>query len=203
VSVARFPDAVKLIVSILAVNTRQMDAVIGQLAEYYGTPDVISALHGFHYTDYYAPEMGSTLIRRFLSFRALVRPELLPEIKTATNRIEDKQSEEARRQVNLDPGYISSAHLILATGKGYTHRPYLRRGIYADLTLVFRDRTFHPLPWTYPDYADAKQITFFNRIRQRYVTQLRQGEGKELRHDVWETSEIGQTSCRTNIIERH
>lgn len=189
-STVRFPDAVKLIVSILAVNTRQMDDVIGQLGEYYGTPDVISVLHGFYYTDYYAPEMGSTLIRRFLSFRALVRPELLPEIKMTTNRIEDKQSEEAKRQVNLDPGYISSAHLILATGKGYTHRPYLHRGIYADLTLVFRDKTFHPLPWTYPDYADARQIIFFNRIRQRYMKQLKQGEGKELRHDVWETGEI-------------
>jgi hypothetical protein len=199
----RFPDAVKLIVSIIAVDTRQMDTVIGQLEEHYGMSDVVGVLHGFHYTDYYAPEMGSALIRRFLSFRALVRPELLPEIKTATNRIEDERSEQARRQVNLDPGYISAAHLILATGKGYTHRPYLRRGIYADLTLAFRDKTFHPLPWTYPDYADARQISFFNRIRQRYITQLRQGEGRELRHDVWETGEIGQPSCETNIIERY
>ena len=198
-SVAQFPDAVKLIVSIIAVNTRQMDAVINQLAERYGTPDVISVLHGFHYTNYYEPEMGSALIRRFLSFRTLIRPELLPEVKTATNSIEDERSEEAKRQVNLDPGYISSAHLILATGKGYTHRPYLRRGIYADLTLVFRDKTFRRLPWTYPDYADAKQITLFNRIRQRYMTQLRQGEGEELRHDVWETKEMGQSSYGTNI----
>jgi len=188
-SVTRFPDAVKLIVSIIAVSAEQMDAVIGQLAERYGVPDVVSALHGFHYTDYYAPEMGSSLIRRFLSFRTLIRPELLPEIKLATNHMENERSEGAKRLVNLDPGYISSAHLILATGKGYTHRPYLRRGIYADLTLVFQDKTFHPLPWTYPDYADARQITFLNRIRQRYITQLRQGEGNELKHDVWEADE--------------
>jgi len=203
VSVARFPDAVKLIVSIIAIDTRQMDTVIDQLTEHYGAPDVISALHGFNYTNYYTPEMGSALIRRFISFRALIRPELLPEIKTLTNGIEDERSKEGKRQVNLDPGYISSAHMILATGKGYTHRPYLRRGIYADLTLVFRDKTFRRLPWTYPDYADAKQITLLNRIRQRYMTQLRQGEGNELKHDVWETSEIGRPSCETNTSERH
>jgi hypothetical protein len=197
VSVTRFPDAVKLIVSILAVNTEQMDGVIGQLAERYGAPDVIGALHGFHYTDYYAPEMGSGLIRRFLSFHALIRPELLPEIKIAANSIEIERSERAGRQVNLDPGYISSAHLILATGKGYTHRPYLRRGIYADLTLVFQDRTFHSLPWTYPDYADAGQITFFNRVRQRYMMQLRQGEGEKLKEDMWEPRE----SCSGELTD--
>jgi hypothetical protein len=189
VSVTRFPDAVKLIVSIIAADREQMNGVIGQLAEDYGAPDVIGAFHGFHYTDYYAPEMGSALVRRFLSFRGLIRPELLPEIKIATNSLENERSEGAKRRVNLDPGYISSAHLILATGKGYTHRPYLHRGIYADLTLVFRDKTFHPLPWTYPDYADAGQIAFFNRIRQRYMMQLRQGEGENLRQDVWETGE--------------
>jgi hypothetical protein len=77
--------------------------------------------------------------------------------------------------VNIDPGYIALAHLILATGKGYTHRPYLREGIYADLTLAFRDRSFKPLPWTYPDYSDEKMVELFNRVRDKYVIQLKMG----------------------------
>jgi hypothetical protein len=179
--------AVKLIVSILATDHEQMNVVLRRLTELYGAPDVVGPPLAFHYTDYYAAEMGPALIRRFVSFERLIRPETLPDIKIATNGLEDEQTEEHRRKVNLDPGYISSAHLVLATGKGYTHRPYLRRGIYADLTLVFRDKTFHTLSWTYPDYADPGQIDFFNRIRGRYTVQVRQGAAKEVAESGWGT----------------
>jgi hypothetical protein len=75
--------------------------------------------------------------------------------------------------VNIDPGYLSQAHLILATGKGYTHRPYLRNGIYADLTLIYQGKKFRSLPWTYPDYADEKQLAMLEVIRARYLLQLK------------------------------
>ena len=39
--------------------------------------------------------------------------------------------------------------LVLATGKNYTHRIYLSKGIYADLTLVFHQGSFQTLAWTY------------------------------------------------------
>ena len=179
-SIPRSAEAVKLVVSILAADHEQMNLVLRQLASLYGPPDVVGPLLSFHYTDYYTPEMGQGLVRRFVSFERLIRPEQLPEIKITTNGLEEEQTEENCRRVNLDPGYISSAHLVLATGKGYTHRPYLRKGIYVDLTLVFRDKTFHTLPWTYPDYADPVQIAFFNRIRGRYISQLRQGAAEGL-----------------------
>ncbi len=85
-----------------------------------------------------------------------------------------------KRRVNIDPGYVSQAHLILATGKGYAHRPYLRDGIYADLTLMYRDRKFHSLPWTYPDYAGEEMIGMLDRIREKYTLQLRgkAGDGR-------------------------
>jgi hypothetical protein len=63
--------------------------------------------------------------------------------------------------------------LILATGKGYTHRPYLRDGIYADVTLMYRGKKFHSLPWTYPDYAGEEMIGMLVRIREKYILQLR------------------------------
>lgn len=179
-SIPKSADAVKLIMSILASDHGQLNLVLQRLTNLYGSPDVIGSPWVFHYTDYYAPEMGPALIRRFISFERLIRPEALPDVKIATNVLEEERTAEHRRKVNLDPGYISSAHLILATGKGYTHRPYLRKGIYADLTLAFRDKTFHALPWTYPDYADPEQIGFFNRIRSRYIIQIRQGAVKGL-----------------------
>jgi hypothetical protein len=68
---------------------------------------------------------------------------------------------------------MSAAHLILATGKGYTHRPYLRDGIYADLTLIFTDGAFRPLTWTYPDYAGQKVTTLLYKIRGKYLEGLK------------------------------
>ena len=67
---------------------------------------------------------------------------------------------------------------MLATGKNYTHRIYLSRGIYGDLTLVFNKGTFKPLEWTYRDYSDAESIEFFNNEREKYKNQLRSVEGE-------------------------
>jgi len=171
---------VKLLASVLASGTIMMNRALMALSDLCGSFDFISVLLPFDYTDYYAVEMGSPLLRRFVFFERLIGPETLPDVKIVTNGIEESLTgQNGRRQVNIDPGYIALAHLILATGKGYTHRPYLRDGIYADLTLIFRDRSFKPLPWTYPDYLDEKMIEMFNRNREKYVIQLKVGQSSD------------------------
>jgi len=169
-------ERVKLIFSLFAEKAAIINETIDVLSSAYGQPDFVSAVMSFDYTDYYCAEMGSGLVRRFLSVEKLVRPEALPDIKLATNDLENKSVLNARRQINIDPGYISKAHLILATGKSYTHRPYLRDGIYADLTLVYQGRKFCCLPWTYPDYADERQLSMLGRIREKYLLQLKMSE---------------------------
>lgn len=164
---------VKLVCSIFAPATGLLNDTIKRLSALYGPPDFVSPQTPFDYTDYYGPEMGEKLVRRFLSMEKLVRPESLPDIKHATNGIEEESAADNHRRVNIDPGYLSQAHLILATGKGYTHRPYLRDGIYADLTLIYQGKRFCALPWTYPDYADEKQLAMLTAIRARYLLQLK------------------------------
>lgn len=164
---------VKLLFSIFAPDGDLINSTIGSLTALYGLPDFISRQMPFDYTNYYAPEMGQALVRRFLSMEKLVRPESLPDIKLATNRIEQDSLAQQHRLVNIDPGYLSSAHLILATGKGYSHRPYLRDGIYADLTLIYQGKKFCALPWTYPDYADERQLSMLSAIRACYLLQLK------------------------------
>ncbi len=166
-------QAVKLVISIFSANWTDIGAAVGTLTDRFGEPDFVSAGMPFAETDYYEGEMGKLLVRRMVSFGRLVRPEDLPEIKCLTNRIEEQYTQDRQRRVNIDPGYISPSHLILATGKGYSHRPYLRDGIYADLTLIFSDGTFRPLPWTYPDYAGSQMIGFLNRVREKYLLDLR------------------------------
>lgn len=166
-------EAVKLIASLFSGNDGMLAEAMAALCQRYGRADFISAPVSFAYTDYYEKEFGIGLIRRFVSFERLIRPEALPDVKNWTNALEKRLSSGGRRGVNIDPGYLAKAHLILATGKGYTHRPYLREGIYADLTLMYRDKTFHPLPWTYPDYAAPEVIGMLSRIRDRYLLQLK------------------------------
>ena len=55
------------------------------LSEKYGKADFISAPVPFAYTDYYAKEFGGSLIRRFVAFDRLIRPDSLPDIKLWTN----------------------------------------------------------------------------------------------------------------------
>ncbi|MDD5722129.1 MAG: DUF4416 family protein [Syntrophales bacterium] len=179
-----FPEPVKTVSSVFSGSTDMLHGAIAVMSDRLGKIDYISALLPFAYTDYYAKESGPSLVRRFISFETLVPPDTLPDIKLSTNSIEEKFMREGNRLVNIDPGYLSQAHLILATGKAYTHRPYIRDGIYADLTLVFVNHTFRSLEWTYPDYADKDIILMFNNIRERYALQLAQDKGAKYRLTV-------------------
>ena len=169
----REPDPVKLFVSVIAVDRGRMAEVIGELAGAFGQPDFVSEVLPFEYTDYYTAEMGTGLVRRFVTFERLIRPEELPAVKLCTNALEERFAEGGARRVNIDPGYVARQHFILATGKGYSHRPYIGRGIYADLTLEYRRETYRPFVWTYPDYRAPETLEMLNGLRKRYVMQLK------------------------------
>ncbi len=166
-------DPVKLVSSIFSREKKTINRVIDQLSVMFGPVDGTGLELLFDRTRYYAGEMGWPLHRRFVSFGRLVRPDHLPEIKLKTNELEQEYLDSNNRIINIDPGYISLERLILATGKNYIHRVYLSKGIYADLTLLFKKGGFAPLKWTYPDYADPKVIGFFNEVRKKYMEQLR------------------------------
>ncbi|MDQ1318216.1 MAG: hypothetical protein QG588_1873, partial [Candidatus Poribacteria bacterium] len=104
-----------------------------------------------------------------------IQPEEIVEIKYFTNDVEKEflLDGSSKRQINLDPGYITPAKLILASTKDHIHRIYLRDGIYAEITLQMEGGTFRPWQWTYPDYRSEGYIKIFNEIRELYMQQLR------------------------------
>jgi len=167
-------EKVKLIMSLFSPEKALIERVLEALVQQYGEIDWISPEMFFDRTRYYEKEMGWPLHRRFLSFEKLISPEMLVEVKLKTNDLETAFLKGEKRRINIDPGYISLERLVLATGKNYIHRIYLGKGIYADLTLVFKRGGFVPLEWTYPDYADPKMIDDFNAIRSRYLDRLRE-----------------------------
>jgi len=135
------------------------------LKKRFGRVDFESAPIDFNYTSYYEKEMGAGLKRRFISFSKLVPIQDLYRIKLYTNRLESRFSDSGRRRVNIDPGYMDLAKLVLASTKDYSHRVYLRKGIFAEITLNYRNNSFTPNDWTYPDYRSQDYIDIFNRIR--------------------------------------
>ncbi|MBW2083491.1 MAG: DUF4416 family protein [Deltaproteobacteria bacterium] len=167
------PDPVKLIASIFSPQEPLIHEVITELSLSYGPVDWESPPLFFDRTRYYEKEMGWPLHRRFVSFEQLIPPDDLVKIKLETNQLEEQHVFEGKRLVNIDPGYIGLERLVLATGKNYVHRIYLGKGIYGDLTLVFKKGTFRALEWTYRDYADPEMIEMFNQIRKRYTEQLK------------------------------
>ncbi len=164
--------------SLIMASETVLPKVFEDLRLCYGDTDFVSPCMDFDFTDYYAPELGTDLKRRIIAFRRLMARDALPSVKLQTNGIEQKYGEQAKRQVDIDPGYVCGEHMILATTKAYAHRPYLGDGIYADLTLIYHRGSYRSLEWTYPDYRQAELIEIFNAIRKTYLAQLREGAGE-------------------------
>ncbi|MGC8926525.1 MAG: DUF4416 family protein [Myxococcota bacterium] len=169
----KIPDKVCLIVSILysdekilyeALNALNSELCSGFLLDYIGR---------FDFTHYYDEEIGTPIFRRFWRAEKLFPRDSLSDIKNKTNDIEKRFIVNNKRRFNLDPGLLSAENFILATTKNYTHRIYLKDGIYADLTLIYKDKEFKPLEWTYPDYASIEIRELLRNERSKYLLKLR------------------------------
>ena len=173
-SIPSGPDPAKLVIGIYTGHKELFEPIAEELSGLYGNTDTISDWLNFDRTDYYEAEMGSPLFRRMVSYGTLIHQEDLSDIKLRTNEIEKKYTVFGRRRVNIDPGYMLLSRFILATGKDFSHRVYIGKGIYADLTLTYKNGSFRTLPWTYPDYADTVMISYLQNVREKYACDLKE-----------------------------
>ncbi|OIN97669.1 hypothetical protein AUJ66_02495 [Candidatus Desantisbacteria bacterium CG1_02_38_46] len=164
---------VKLIMGIIACDEEVIKESEPTLRDSLGEIDRGSPIIKFNFTNYYEEEMGKNLLRQWWSFAKLISPEEIAEIKIKTNEIEEKLSINNKRRINLDPGYIDGAKLILASTKNYSHRIYLNNGIHAEVTLIYEKGAFHPLVWTYPDYKIDMALHFFSDVRAGYLEEIK------------------------------
>ena len=161
------PLPVKRFTAVIFSDYASMVRAKQKLEKAFGKIDGESETFNFsNFSSYYEKEMGPSLTKFFVTFEKLVDPSLLAEDKltTATIELELKDSRGGRR-VNIDPGHLSAANLVLATSKNFVHRIYLRDGVYAEVTLRFIKKRFEPLPWTYRDYRTDASLEFFKKAR--------------------------------------
>ncbi len=167
-----------LMASLIYRQGRWRDLALERLESLYGPVAVRGPELAFDQTRYYEAEMGPGLRRILVGFERLLPRDSLVGCKLAANEIEQELCDPAgRRRVNVDPGLLAVENLVLATGKNFGHRIYLGKGIYAEVTLVYRQGGFASLPWTYPDYASRELQEVLLVMRRHLLAALRRSGG--------------------------
>jgi hypothetical protein len=175
------PNRVLLMIAVVSRHEAALEWARETASQKFGAVTLTSAAFDFTETDYYAATMGAGLKKQFIAFEGPIDPAALAEIKRTTNQWEADYAVQSThtepRPLNLDPGYITGAKLVLASTKDHAHRIYLSRGIYAELTLMYRHRHWQPLEWTYPDYRRADFHEFFDACREHLLNCERHADG--------------------------
>ena len=171
------PKPAKLIIAILAADENHRKATVDEINASFGKTDCVSDSWPFDKTDYYRDETGENILRQFVSIEKLVDPAKLAKIKLKTNKIEQRLAEQSAsdllRPVNLDPGIVEPSKLVLATTKNYSHRIYIGKKIFAEVTLIYDKGAWRPFDYTYPDYRQNYYHDFFSKVRTQLVEQLK------------------------------
>ena len=171
------PNPVKLVVGILAADKTCLDEASGGLEIAFGKIDLQSDIWPFTQTDYYKDQAGTNILRQFVSFEKLIEAGELADIKHKTNHLEQELAVNLKtglpRPVNLDPGIIEPSKLILASTKNFSHRIYIGKKIYAEVTLIFDKGRWQSLPYTFPDYRQPCYHDFFDKVRKCLLEQLK------------------------------
>lgn len=178
------PQRAKPVLLVVAVFSRHAEAAVWaarHLARLYGPAALTSPEFDFDQTAYYEPTMGLGLRKHLSAFHDLVAADSLADVKLQTNALERQLAVEGGypepRPLNLDPGVLTLGKFLLATTKDQSHRVYLRDGIFAEVTLRYRDGAFEPWPWTYADYRLPMVRDFLKQAREFYRRQLRETGG--------------------------
>lgn len=163
------PQPAMLIAAITSRYESAIDWSIQQAVSQWGKVAISSPLFDFNETSFYEKTMGAGLQKKLVAFEELIDPEQIASAKVISNQWEDQFNQQSDapedRPVNIDPGYITQAKLVLATTKNRDHRIYLQQGIFAEITLHFQSGKWQKSRWTYADYQREDFQEFFTQCR--------------------------------------
>jgi hypothetical protein len=160
------PEPVLLFVATLYCAEEYFSKAKERLRNVFGDIVLESKSLSWDYSDYYTEELGSPITRRFIFFRDTIHSETLSDIKITTNEIEEQLSSGGKRNINLDPGYLTPYNVVLASTKNYSHRIYIGKGIFAEVTLVYKNGRYRPHLFTYTDFASDEYTEILAQARK-------------------------------------
>jgi hypothetical protein len=165
----------KLIVGLLypSDDPDTLDWAEGRLAAVFGEAERASEPYPFGWTDYYK-NISPSLLRKFITFKGLRHPFGLVVWKKLAISIEAESAPPGGcRRVNVDPGYIDGARLVLASTKDNAHRIYLWDDIYAEATLCRGKSGWVSFSYTFPDFASGAYFEFLDLARGDWKRDMR------------------------------
>jgi hypothetical protein len=168
------------LVALLLSCEEDYPALAAALEELFGPRELESPVSFFSSTDYYRPTMGPNLKRRLVTFARLGDPANLASWKLTANALERALAKRASpggpvRPVNVDPGYLTAAKLVLASTKDFAHRIYLRDGVFAEITLSYRGGAWTPHAYTFPDFRSGRYFDFLTQARAAHLRKAKDG----------------------------
>lgn len=170
--------------AVISRDSKTRRLAIDRLVDRWGRLIHRSEPLSFQAGGYYAASMGDDLRKELIAFRDPCDGAELADWKHWTNEVEVEFSRDFSgdddslpRPLNLDPGYITQAKLVLATTKDRDHRVYLRDGIFGEITLTYTAKKWIHHRWTYPDYRTEDVAVFATACRNHLRSWLQEGEG--------------------------
>jgi hypothetical protein len=162
------------VVSILLSAGEPAGAAREALERRFGPIAMESGTYPFDLSDYYSPEMGECLTRRWLCFSTLLDPSQLPSWKHDCTLLEAGFADgEGRRKVNLDPGYLDNGKLVLASFKSAPDKLYIGSGVWAHTCLRYRFGAFEAPDHSFPDFRDGRFNGFLTDARKEFQRLVR------------------------------
>ena len=155
-------------------NKNLLDWSINELTKIWGKPELQSNIVKFDKTDYYH-EINPDLSRIFFCFPGLVEAGGLVDWKHEAINIE-AMSRQPIRAVNIDPGYVDGARLVLASTKDHAHRIYLRDEIFGEVTMRYRFKKWQSFDYTFPDFASGVYDEFFIQVRRLWLLEMKESK---------------------------
>lgn len=177
----RIVEPVVRFCAVISRHSQAHDWAIDRLTSQWGAAAEVITNVPFLASSFYEDEMGGELTKTIVSIAELVDPGGLGDWKVATNEWEREyaaiSNHDEPRPLNLDPGYISQAKLVLATIKDRDHRLYLHSGIFAEVTLNYVGKKWIHHRWSYADYRTPEIASFAMRSRKRLRDHLQATDG--------------------------
>jgi len=134
-----------------------------------GKIDIQSIEIPFDFTDYYKEKMGASLKRKWISIEKTIPENELVDLKHKAISWEKELTFQGKRTVNCDPGGICDNRVVLVTTKNFSHRIYLGKGIFGEVTLIYIGDRFQPQKWTYPDYKSDVFQDFAKKCKRKFL----------------------------------
>jgi len=176
-SIPRNIEPVIRICAVIGGSEQILQSGIQRLENHWGPIFERSDPIPFEAGGFYRPSMGASLQKVLVASADFCDPSELADWKIQSNLWEQTVgkemhqrgfcSNEISRPINLDPGYLTQAKLVLATIKDRDHRIYLRDQIFAEVTLNYVGKQWTHHRWTYPSYRTEAVRQFAIACRDR------------------------------------